>query len=602
MAEGSPVEGGMNNLRNPVYVQELEAVIAEIPEKQSLASLLRQEYDNIRKDLEALTDERAHVETRVAPDSLLTARFRECINAALSDLDASIRAQSERLQPTEERLREVEKDLKELRERRQLLNSRVSPVQVLPEEILVKIWNFADAVPRPIHSTQLPFILSWVNKRWREILTRTPTLWRFIQASPNMSPGLLQLQVQRSAPCLLKILFSFRSARPRRTSTNGGVDRLLFVMTDLIKCADRWQSFHLGESSWSNWEQVAELSLYSERLQQLLCSVHVPHLQHFCAWWQGLDCLGELFEHGAPSLAQMQLSGLSVFPNLHLFRRLTSLELIQPDYDERLTPTVFRSLLAQCPTLTHLGLDGNIFHSDPDFPSLHPYPLPLTSLTSLKLSVLNYSRVDGFNIPELFQIFIAPRLESLQLLFLSRPACEGLMQVLEKSPMACGSESLFRLHIHAGEGRIGLGHSLSSRMLVQFPNIQHLWINAPQEDGQELLEALALHMGDGEPQRLCPSLDTVTLDIGFDQVDEDGGDYIRNFVATRQVIGLPITTLRFYPEMDAYAARELLAWCHEIVKVEVLPIRDIEFECCEMSEKPIPAPLNLDRLHGCGRF
>ncbi|EPQ50295.1 hypothetical protein GLOTRDRAFT_134104 [Gloeophyllum trabeum ATCC 11539] len=279
--------------------------------------------------------------------------------------------------------------------------------------------------------------------------------------------------------------------------------------------------------------------------------------------------------------------------NLHLLRGLTSLELMdQPHYEEPPSLLDFRNVLTQCPALRHLGLDGCGFASDLDIRSLHPDPLYLPLLKSLKICFVNYWIEEDSCVQVLFDVFGAPNLDSLQLVSLSRNTCEAFIRVLEKKPLACGSESLCLLYLHSGEegARINLGASLSARMLALFPNVQHLWIDADKEDGDDFIIALQWNK---EP--LCTSLHTLTLNIGSGQFEvlDNGGTYLRDFIAGRETNGLPITTLRLYPASEAYQATELLSWCHEKVTMEVLGDREIEFDCFEMSEKMVPSLMNL---------
>ncbi|EPQ50287.1 hypothetical protein GLOTRDRAFT_134096 [Gloeophyllum trabeum ATCC 11539] len=537
----------MNHLSNSAHVQELAAVDDRIEEMQSLAS-------------------RIHHETNVGGPA---ARG------------------------------EAEQQLEELRECRRLLASRVSPAQVIPEEIWVDIWTRADVVPRPLDSPPTPFALSWVSKWWRYVLLRTPAMWDFIQVSPNTSPALLRLQVQRSGSRLLTILLSLKSAVPPKD----GAGRFISLMAELEKCADRWQSFHLREVTRPKGLERSDPALYSNAalyfnaLQNSLCGVHVPHLRHFCAWWHGEHRLGAVLKRGAPHLSEVQLSNVRISDNLHLLRGLTSLELTEPHYRGTLTKIQLRNTLAACPALHHLGLEGRWFESDPAFRLRHPDPLALASLKSLKLCMQDRWEEEGSIVHDLFDVVIAPRLQSLQLVSLSSQTCDAFLDVLEQRPQACGSDSLALLCLQGGDDfdKMELDVRVYSRMFQTFRKLRHLWIDTAPEDASSCLRTLETMADGGTP--LVPSLDTLTINVGS---AEDNGADVPHFIARRQEMGVPIATVRVYPADDVYDEEilEWVRWCQERAAVEGITCHEVGFDCIETLENMVFAPLklNLDRL------
>lgn len=501
----------MDRFRDPETMRELRAANAHVDEAASIAGSAREEVERIRNDLAVLKKERDHACTPIAPGDLLPVQSLEGIDVALQALDQRTRTRAQVLPPAEQRLAMAEKVLEGLVEERLRLASQVSPAQVVPEEIWIKIWIWADILSPPRDRPRFPFAISWVNMRWRAIILRSPIMWSHIEVSLDSSPQLLRLRIQRSGPCLLNVYLRFRTWNRNWNSTNGGRERLGILLRELSPCIHRWVSFHLGESMWTT--SSFDWPMFARAIEEMLGNVCAPHLQHFCMLWHDKgDWLQGLFQSGAPSLSEVQLRGPIIRTNLKLLVGLTSLEMMGLRPQIRLSVSEFRSILEHCPALVHLGLDGKCFVSDSSVRTRHPYPVQLPCLRTLRLSFNDDSEQRlGTFIRGTFHVFSAPNLSSLCLLHLGLLSLTALIDVLERMPRAYGSQTLSLLLLRTDEDGIDLDSALATRMLQLFPHLQHLWLHSAEKDSRSFMEALG-RMRESAREPTCASLHTLTLE------------------------------------------------------------------------------------------
>ncbi|EPQ50274.1 hypothetical protein GLOTRDRAFT_134082 [Gloeophyllum trabeum ATCC 11539] len=541
----------MDRFKDPDTVRALHEVNARIVEAESTATLKREEVADIQQDLRLLqrTRERAEASRPTTQSYIesLPAAFFEGIDIALRALDERIRTRSEVMPPAEERMREAERALDELIESRRPLLAQTSPAQVVPEEIWINIWMWAENLHCPEPKPGLAYVFSWVCTRWRKIFLRTPTLWRQVRVSLGTSSDLLRLQLQRSDPCPLDVYFIFGNRRIKREDTPRKVNMLL---TELVFCANRWVSFHLGGTTDLDFYDDSKLvgwSLYTDGIQDMLSKAHAPRLRHFCAWWYGDPTLivgRGLCPPVACSLSELQICGFAIRTNLSLFSGLTSLELVRPSVRDLPSIWEFRDMLVQCPSLVHLGLDGKCFNSDSSFRLRFPDPLPLPALRSLMLRFIDYEQEEEvLFIHELFDTFAAPALSTLYVLHLDVPCLTAFVEALEAKPMVCASGTLPVLFLRFGgykEEDHGIPSALATRTLVLFPQLRHLWLCSGVQDTRSFLRALR-NIKECQREPGCSSLHAVTLELHV--IREHNAD---DFISRARKIGVRDITVRLY--------------------------------------------------------
>ncbi|KAJ7762321.1 hypothetical protein DFH07DRAFT_813913 [Mycena maculata] len=193
----------------------------------------------------------------------------------LSSVEAQISRQQGRpgshWQP---QIRALQRDGASLRQTLDLCRSILSPIRLIPSEILTHIFAFtipliedARKVDWDKSLEQTPWILGQISGHWRAVALALPILWTSIiirrtnDDSDPCSIPMLETQLLRSRTSPLDVVFDI----------DGWGDQYVVqqALSALVKCSSRWKSLYIAG------EQLARLPRIRGR---------VPILEKLCVW------------------------------------------------------------------------------------------------------------------------------------------------------------------------------------------------------------------------------------------------------------------------------------------------------------------------------
>ncbi|KAI0700251.1 hypothetical protein C8T65DRAFT_286394 [Cerioporus squamosus] len=279
---------------------------------------------------------------------------------AQADLTEQLNHIKRKRQDLQEALRAL--DAEEVRLRK-LWNSFL-PVNQLPNELLVKIFQLS-AKHDWVYNCRLRGDMIWVRlmlvcSYWREVACATPTLWRTIGISGD-APDWLDLCVARSAETNLRIQFSTPSA--------GMIQRV-------APLSERIETISIREPT----DPPSLSQLLSQRLMPILHDLTVSIKKNQTT----VDL--EIPPTHYPTLSSLQLSRVRVPSDFNLFASLRTLSLCEGGYGSCPSLSQFLDALRASPHLESLTIT-NVLEGLRDRHSvLSALPVVLPHLSTFYLS------------------------------------------------------------------------------------------------------------------------------------------------------------------------------------------------------------------------
>jgi hypothetical protein len=208
----------------------------------------------------------------------------------------------------------------------------------LPNEVLAIIF---EAGPEDAIS------VSHVNRRWRYIATRLPSLWRNIHF-PDQSPDEIMMRLHRSQSLSLAITIVADSV-----VHDANYDLIFIPCLDMIiKHASRWHSFHASSTSHATMIDILEP----------LTKLSAPFLSHLSVRqadedvdWD-MDWATPLFDGGAPLLRSVKSKGIPITDCWFPGAAVVELDL---DLDGISLDTMDSGVFTTMPNLRVLSLRGS---------------------------------------------------------------------------------------------------------------------------------------------------------------------------------------------------------------------------------------------------
>lgn len=167
-----------------------------------------------------------------------------------------------------------------------------APVQSLPDDVLIEIFQVGVSMPKGVFET-LPFqhVVSSVNRRWRGIAISTPRLWSTIFSCLG-DPDCLSLWIERSASRALDITLMAQSVFDK--------SNIQLAIERLIPHVGRWRRLTIRDVVRSEVEAIIPS----------LRNVSAPQLQHFdlsvLPSYSGTHA--DIFTEGAPALTSVRIT------------------------------------------------------------------------------------------------------------------------------------------------------------------------------------------------------------------------------------------------------------------------------------------------------
>jgi hypothetical protein len=392
----------------------------------------------------------------------------------------------------------------------------ISPVDTLPNEILVLIFEEAFK-PRPKRfgcSTELR--ISRVSQRWRNVAIRTPFLWTRIYLSLYTWADQLECYLFRSGLRPLDVMVEIRpnsvTGRPERASVDD-------LCNAIAKVVHRCQFMHLFiERSDHMYEALT--SLTSAAALQLV------HLRLYTSAFSNNEDFPtpDILRGGAPVLRSIVFVATPCFftPQLD---SVTNVELHDIP-DVRLSQEAVE-MLPRFSALSHLVLRDLYANEDPeDDPPLSKVELP--SLRTLHLIKVSY--IDDPTVICLPMLIIeAPKLECL---FLDGVSEDDWSDILDEPSSLVYTTSLRYLVVDGYTDDI----CLWQRICAACPGIlDFTLLDLPPAC---VLGALSMP-SDGANRIFWPDLRILTIDV----CDEEDIANICDMLTSRNQVGHPVPTI-----------------------------------------------------------
>lgn len=290
-----------------------------------------------------------------------------------------------------------------------------SPVDMIPDELLACVFTlYDDRFPLSDHKPT-PHILSAVDRRWRRVAVKLPSLWNHIILtifrnnrvfSPPLHRAHPLLWIERSQPIPLDISIELNEVD--LLASKGAKEALLDIVLPHI---DRWRSINVIAGRADDLRKfIVSLDNAAARVLQEAVVITRDKLK-------GATPIRDNSYHGhraflqggTPSLCTVRLIGMCHFSTIPL-HGLTSLDLrnetctaCQPTYKE------LCGVIAASPALKHLTLHSlNLsFPEDTDLT-----PIAVESLTSLSINF----RLSAHSLLMFLSLLSAPALEEIELI------------------------------------------------------------------------------------------------------------------------------------------------------------------------------------------
>ncbi|KAK7465413.1 hypothetical protein VKT23_005391 [Stygiomarasmius scandens] len=266
---------------------------------------------------------------------------------------------------------------------------RIFRVNDLPPEILSNILRFVVwSAPEPSFGILWRLQLTWVCRHWRYIAINDPTLWNAIwfRDQPPFERSLTFVQRSRNSAMDIRI-----NDNPREPYTYEEVEQLLDRLTPvvsnirmLIVLFTEWNSI-LSILRWlDRWGPRVPLAM--ERLE--IHRLGSPYQWPSHNWMPSMHTVSLYPLFGGkyiPSLTYITLNALHVDWDNTSFENLTTLDIRRIPLELCPTMTRFREMLASCPKLDKLSIDG-AGPSDRPNARHDKEPILLSSLRTLVLA------------------------------------------------------------------------------------------------------------------------------------------------------------------------------------------------------------------------
>ncbi|KDQ54293.1 hypothetical protein JAAARDRAFT_404326 [Jaapia argillacea MUCL 33604] len=229
-----------------------------------------------------------------------------------------------------------------------------TPVDKLPNEILADIFVICLEEEEGV---AFPITASHVSRYWRTVSLGTPALWSRISVSLLQRP-LLDIYLTRSSSQSLDIVLRFNLPETWRY---GGTDSELISLPDyrqrIVVTMSHSITRHIGRCR--SFAFTADNPQVTGTVLRSLENVAAPQLTSLCLEFS-LRILRNVFGGGTPLLSTLSLTSVWysdpwVVP---LLPHLTFLTLKTTPDMPKLSDRDFCKLLAECPLLRQLSLDG----------------------------------------------------------------------------------------------------------------------------------------------------------------------------------------------------------------------------------------------------
>lgn len=292
------------------------------------------------------------------------------------------------------RVQLIEASLARIKEKTAELLMLISPVECLPAEILVMVFQAGSKMETNVG---LPFamLVASVSRRWRDVALNTPTIWTNLQISLGKPRRWVTLALDRSQNRLLDITIDGRaSCTP---STIAVVSYMSLVCLHM----HRWRRFNL----------IAHHRDVVLAVSEVLADAQSPSLQDLRLSLTGSGPAGNqevavprILEGGVPSLVSVRFDSVALPWRNPPLTGLSTLDIRWLWNRTRLAYSQFRDLLAASPALTKLILRGK-----------HVELRPGSEYEPICLPALRYLELSGDNVCRMCSLLITPALETLTL-------------------------------------------------------------------------------------------------------------------------------------------------------------------------------------------
>ncbi|KIK91558.1 hypothetical protein PAXRUDRAFT_625242 [Paxillus rubicundulus Ve08.2h10] len=305
------------------------------------------------------------------------------------------------------------------------------PIPNLPEELLTIIFDCLITSSPPLNkfpfAVSVPTLLSHVSRRWRTIISTTPSMWTQVPISPFQSIHTLRSFLHHSSPLPISVT-AYQWPLDHPYIPPGTMTDQLNLLLGAEADRERIYVLRVEATAPSDFSDSVIRAFVGERTRPV---VHFPALRHVSlnGALRGMWFGSHFFDTGnAPALNSFVLNDIAV----NRFTRPPRFELQAPQslttlVWKRSTSTVvgdyravpigkFRDIVSTFPSLTALELHGEIINlEDADeayFGTITQGP-PLTKIKSLRIAhpfTLPTSALDLFRLfPSLTYIFVGDK-------------------------------------------------------------------------------------------------------------------------------------------------------------------------------------------------
>ena len=391
----------------------------------------------------------------------------------------------------------------EAEDHHQQSTSRVAPIETVPNELLLSIFQLARGSTRRMQSKiSLPVVVSHVSRRWRHIATHTPALWTNIFACSLKSLGRVEMYIQRSAEYELDITCDWSGKAPVE----------MWVIVDCIDMLAR------HSHRWRELVFKSDSSLHLSAIVSRLGRITAPRIQ-------SLRLL--LFN-------DHQLVAPSRGPFSPRLPNLTTLDLYMPGAGCIPTYANFCDIVAASPYLTTLILRCLCTNWPPDNRIDHVIEIP--SLRSLALGA--FLGNSSF-IARIVAALSTPALENLELLSLDL-GCWHLFELMHerKGRIFPALRSITLLHCEIEKGTIVW-------MAATFPSVTHLVVlHANLDNIAEMLADRTVYPSNPNGIPIWPELRSCTFMANRPTIRPKTRQLLQDVISTRKSAGMPLAELR----------------------------------------------------------
>ncbi|KAJ6471905.1 hypothetical protein C8R45DRAFT_1217876 [Mycena sanguinolenta] len=340
------------------------------------------------------------------------------VESTFSTIDASLAIIGNEILALDCRIKELNAERDRLYSYRMKNSAILSPIRRLPPEILVEIfsWTTPKSVKRRwssarsgLRSLPWPWVLTHINRRWREIIVSTPSLWSHVVVDFRVYPSyplpMLEAQITRAQKLKLKIHFCGRgfpcASEPQ-----------VQIFHYLAQHSSRWEEFYFHPTG---------------ALAPLLADLRgqIPLLRALRIHWN----YDAIFDDEEPPEPVDFADSVPSLVDVSIFNKFSPMPISLPAhqltrYDLRAPWDMHKTILTRAPNLVEAHVDVHVrFGNESWLDTDEIIDLPeLDRLYISKLEVLRYIRT--------------PVLQGLALSLTSRdptPVVSELMSFLSRS-------------------------------------------------------------------------------------------------------------------------------------------------------------------------